>query len=207
MTKCLRPFEANTAYNTQSKQLFSLRPTTPVRGQCSSGGIKVDKVEKAGNMSARCRSACRRVLARSCAPRANHRGSLPRPSRPSDHPRPPALATLDMFDPLSSTFGEEPQPPWPTTPHMPNTPIPNLPRPSSRPSSRPQTPDKGGIYGRQPQIYGQPEPGLISPTANAASNGTKYERAEPYLKVRITGLDRNRRDILVKFDAQVRISM
>ncbi|KIP12746.1 hypothetical protein PHLGIDRAFT_61068, partial [Phlebiopsis gigantea 11061_1 CR5-6] len=111
-----------------------------------------------------------------------------------------------MFDPLSATFGEEPQPPWPTTPHTPNTPIPNLPRPSSRPSSRPQTPDKGGIYGRQPQIYGQPEPGLISPTANAASNGVKYERAEPYLKVRITGLDRNRRDILVKFDAQTNLS-
>lgn len=125
----------------------------------------------------------------------------------SDHPRSLALATLDMFDPLSATFGEEPQPPWPTTPHTPNTPIPNLPRPSSRPSSRPQTPDKGGIYGRQPQIYGQPEPGLLSPTANAASNGAKYERAEPYLKVRITGLDRNRRDILVKFDAQVRVPM
>lgn len=109
-----------------------------------------------------------------------------------------------MFDPLSSTFGEEPQPPWPTTPRTPNTPIPNLPRPSSRPSSRPQTPDRrNGLYGRQPQIYGQPEPGLISPTVTTGSNGTKYEKVEPYLKVRITGLDRNRRDILVKFDAQV----
>lgn len=118
-------------------------------------------------------------------------------------PQQSILATIDMFDPLSATFGEEPQPPWPTTPRTPNTPIPNLPRPSSRPSSRPQTPDKGGLYGRQPQIYGQPDPGLISPTATTGSNGTKYETAEPYLKVRIAGLDRNRRDILVKFDAQV----
>lgn len=95
-----------------------------------------------------------------------------------------------MFDPLSSTFGEEPQPPWPTTPRTPNTPIPNLPRPSSRPSSRPQTPD-----GRN-----------TGWNATTGANGVKYEKAEPYLKVRITGLDRNRRDILVKFDAQTNLS-
>ena len=113
-----------------------------------------------------------------------------------------------MFDPLSNTFGEDPAPPWPTTPRTPNTIIPNLPRPSPSPS-RPHTPDKlgaGGIYGKQPQIYGQPEPGLISPNVTTGSNGAKFERAEPYLRVRITGLDRNRRDILVKFDAQVRFS-
>lgn len=60
-----------------------------------------------------------------------------------------------------------------------------------------------GPFGREPQIYGQPEPGLISPAANKASNGQSFERSEPYLRVRITGLDRNRRDILIKFDAQV----
>lgn len=118
------------------------------------------------------------------------------------------LLTQAMFDPLSSTFGEEPAPPWPTTPRTPNTPIPNMPRPSTpRMSSRPQTPEKlgaGGVYGKQPQIYGQPEPGLISPNVTTGSNGTKYEKNEPYLRVRITGMDRNRRDILVKFDAQVR---
>ncbi|EKM59310.1 uncharacterized protein PHACADRAFT_249717 [Phanerochaete carnosa HHB-10118-sp] len=95
-----------------------------------------------------------------------------------------------MFDPLSSTFGEEAQPPWPTTPRTPNTPIPNLPRPSSRPSSRPQTPDERNAGWN----------------ATTGSNGVKYEKAEPYLKVRITGLDRNRRDILVKFDAQTNLS-
>ncbi|KAI0092205.1 Vps5 C terminal like-domain-containing protein [Irpex rosettiformis] len=119
-----------------------------------------------------------------------------------------------MLDPLSSTFGEEPPPPWPTTPRTPNTPIPNMPRPSTpRTTSRPQTPDKGnsnpnlgGLYGRQPQIYGQPEPGLVSPSMTTGSNGHKFEKGEPYLRVRITGLDRNRRDVLVKFDAQTNLS-
>lgn len=60
-----------------------------------------------------------------------------------------------------------------------------------------------GPFGREPQIYGQPEPGLISPATNRASNGQSFEKSEPYLRVRITSLDRNRRDILIKFDAQV----
>ncbi|KAI0796965.1 Vps5 C terminal like-domain-containing protein [Abortiporus biennis] len=110
-----------------------------------------------------------------------------------------------MFDPLSTTFGEEPAPPWPTTPHSPHEPIPNLPRPSSRPET-PERPLGANPFGKEPQIYGQPEPGLISPRITTGSNGTSYERLEPYLRVRITGLDRNRRDILVKFDAQTNLS-
>ena len=116
-----------------------------------------------------------------------------------------------MFDPLSSTTsifaGSEDTPPWPTTPHLPNSPIPNLRR---VPTPVPPTPDKGpapGLYGKEPQIYGQPEAGLISPRDTVGSNGKKFEKPEPYLRVRITGLDRNRRDILVKFDAQVHSSV
>lgn len=114
-----------------------------------------------------------------------------------------------MFDPLSSTssiFGggdSDEAPPWPTTPHQPNSPIPNLRRAST---PVPPTPEKGptpGLYGKEPQIYGQPEAGLISPRDTVGLNGTKYEKPEPYLRVKITGLDRNRRDILVKLDAQV----
>ncbi|KAF8897839.1 Vps5 C terminal like-domain-containing protein [Infundibulicybe gibba] len=117
-----------------------------------------------------------------------------------------------MFDPLNSTasiFGgatEEEQPPWPTTPHPPHSPIPNLRRASP---PNPPIPDKGpapGLYGKEPQIYGQPEAGLISPRVTVGSNGTQYEKPEPYLRVRITGLDRNRRDILVKLDAQTNLS-
>ena len=114
-----------------------------------------------------------------------------------------------MFDPLSSStaasWGDESQepPPWPTTPHSPGSSIPNLRRAVS---PVPPTPDKGpspGLYGKEPQIYGQPEAGLISPRETVGANGVKYEKTEPYLRVRINGLDRNRRDILVKLDAQV----
>jgi hypothetical protein len=114
-----------------------------------------------------------------------------------------------MFDPLSSTssvFGDTDSPvtpPWPTTPHPPGSPVPNLRRALT---PVPPTPDKGpspGLYGKEPQIYGQPDAGLISPRGTVGPNGIKYEKAEPYLRVRINGLDRNRRDILVKLDAQV----
>ncbi|KAJ7498671.1 Vps5 C terminal like-domain-containing protein [Mycena latifolia] len=115
-----------------------------------------------------------------------------------------------MFDPLSSGgFGDDVlNPPWPTTPHTPNSPIPNSPlRRGSTPV--PPTPDKGpapGPFGKEPQIYGQPDSGLISPRDAVGSNGSNYEKPEPYLRVRITGLDRNRRDILVKLDAQTNLS-
>ena len=107
-----------------------------------------------------------------------------------------------MFDPLSPTssvFGgtDSQDPPWPTTPHPTGSPIPNLRRALT---PVPPTPDKGpspGLYGKEPQIYGQPEAGLIAPPVTVGS------KAEPYLRVRINGLDRNRRDILVKLDAQV----
>ena len=61
------------------------------------------------------------------------------------------------------------------------------------------------LYGKEPQIYGAVEPGLVSPTVTTASNGARMDRAEPYLRVRITALDRNRRDILVRFDAQTNL--
>lgn len=107
-----------------------------------------------------------------------------------------------MFDPLATPFGsDDHSSPWPSTTHPPVSPEPDMP---SLSSAVPVTPEKGpsaGLYGKEPQIYGQPEPGLISPTVG--SNGRKYEKPGQYLRVRITGLDRNRRDILVKLDAQV----
>ncbi|KAI0254851.1 Vps5 C terminal like-domain-containing protein [Lactifluus subvellereus] len=120
-----------------------------------------------------------------------------------------------MYDPLGSAPGfgsssgsgsggfDSPDniPPWPTTPHTPNSPIPNL-RPAPIPD---RTPD-GNPFEKQAQIYGQPEPGLISPATNPTSNGEHFEKPDPYLKVRLTALDRNRRDILVRFDAQTNLS-
>lgn len=106
-----------------------------------------------------------------------------------------------MDDPLgTSPFASTPAlPAWPSTPHTPNSPQPTLPRPAS-----PLPPSQiVGPYGKEPQIYGQPTPGLISPQVNTATNGSKFERDGQYLRVRITGLDRNRRDIIVRIDAQV----
>ncbi|KAF8663374.1 hypothetical protein AX16_000949 [Volvariella volvacea WC 439] len=113
-----------------------------------------------------------------------------------------------MFDPLNSSAsvfgGPEDPPPWPTTPHTPGSPVPNLRRAVT---PTPPAPDNGptpGLYGREPQIYGQPEAGLVSP--NADPGAKKYEKQDPYLKVRVTGLDRNRRDVLLKLDAQTNLS-
>ncbi|KAG9104204.1 Vacuolar protein sorting-associated protein 17 [Ceratobasidium sp. 370] len=112
-----------------------------------------------------------------------------------------------MDDPLgTSPFASSPSlPAWPSTPHTPNSPgpQPTLPRPAS-----PLPPSQivgAGPYGREPQIYGQPTPGLISPQATTAANGSKFERDGQYLRVRITGLDRNRRDIIIRIDAQTNL--
>ena len=117
-------------------------------------------------------------------------------------------------------------PPWPTTPRPPNSPIPNLrrsltPRPvtptagHTSPSQSNYTAgfnasdlgfggqDNANVLGKEPRIYGQPEAGLINPDTSVGSDGTKYELGQPYLRVRITALDRNRRDVLIRFDAQV----
>lgn len=121
-----------------------------------------------------------------------------------------------MYDPLNSGFAD-PNPGWTTDPALPS-PRPAESSPWQEPEVGPQSPQNAasssssvsspvvgpslGPFGREPQVYGQPEPGLISPVTNKMSNGSTLEKPEPYLKVRITGIDRNRRDILVRFDAQ-----
>jgi hypothetical protein len=126
-----------------------------------------------------------------------------------------------MYDPLnqngfsSSTStgfnsngfgGEDLAPGWPTTPHPVGEPIPGMPRPATpRVPSATASDLKGPTTpGREPQVYGAPDPGLVSPRTTTASDGASFERSGEYLRVRITGLDRNRRDVLVRFDAQVR---
>ncbi|CAE7233439.1 unnamed protein product [Rhizoctonia solani] len=106
-----------------------------------------------------------------------------------------------MDDPL----GTPSLPAWPTTPHTPNSPGPQPTLPLPRPTS-PLPPSQiiGGPP-KEPQIYGQPTPGLLSPLINTAANGSKFERDDQYLRVRITGLDRNRRDIIVRIDAQTNL--
>jgi hypothetical protein len=119
---------------------------------------------------------------------------------------------------------------WPTTPHSPTNPHPTLVKPTDISNSalpptsavetdtvdefvgaNPRNAQNGSIgdggpstgpWGREPQIYGQPDTGLISPREAKSANGDHFEKPEPYLRVRITALDRNRRDILIRFDAQ-----
>ncbi|KAF8338828.1 Vps5 C terminal like-domain-containing protein [Cantharellus anzutake] len=103
--------------------------------------------------------------------------------------------------PFASSSSLEP-PPWPTTPHFHQRDSPTFPRPAT-PS--PPSHNDSDANTKEPQIYGQPERGLISPKANKLSNGGTLEKTDPYLRIRITGLDRNRRDILIRFDAQTNL--
>ncbi|KAG9045479.1 Vacuolar protein sorting-associated protein 17 [Tulasnella sp. UAMH 9824] len=124
-----------------------------------------------------------------------------------------------MYDPLANAFANSssssssqtaPAPAWPATSHNPFAdgvilPKPSSPKPPGTPEKPPHTGLQGGPanpYGKEPQVYGQPPSGMVSPQNNG--NG-KFERGEPYLRVRITGLDRNRRDILVRLDAQTNL--
>ena len=69
---------------------------------------------------------------------------------------------------------------------------------------------------RDPKIYGMPGLGLVSPPAESSSqatditmniggDGTPTKREKPvsFLRVRIGGLERNRKDLLIRFDASV----
>lgn len=118
-----------------------------------------------------------------------------------------ALAHRNMYDPLASTpaspfasSSSAQTPPWPTTPHSPEL-EPTFGRRPNPPDTLTRAPYDPNP--REPRIYGQQEPGLISPSSNTLSNGSNLERLEPYVRIRLTALDRNRRDILIRFDAQV----
>ena len=110
--------------------------------------------------------------------------------------------------PVPSPAGDGGLPPWPTTPHDPDAPLPHLGHGQSR-FGVGEGPSSGqGPYGREPKIYGLPEPGLIEPPSAgtaAGSNGVGMTVPEPFIRIRLTTLDRNRRDILIKFDAQTNL--
>ena len=68
---------------------------------------------------------------------------------------------------------------------------------------------------RDPRVYGAPGTGLVNPPTDRArdvaqsptkAQGKGDDRA-PYLRVRIGGLERNRKDLLIRFDASVRVSL
>jgi hypothetical protein len=118
-----------------------------------------------------------------------------------------SFADNDPLSPFHDPHRQDDAPVWPTKPHSPTDPHPTLVKPAAASSGiASEVPGGGpstGPWGKEPQIYGQPEPGLISPRESTTSNGQNFEKPEPYLRVRITALDRNRRDILIRFDGQV----
>lgn len=53
------------------------------------------------------------------------------------------------------------------------------------------------------QVYGAPSPPLMSPTSLASPGQAQSTRLEPFLRVKITNMERNRKDLLIRFDATV----
>jgi len=114
-----------------------------------------------------------------------------------------------MYDPLGSSsaaFGgieDHDAPAWPTTPAHTWLTDPKFAHARLLHLRRRRRAQFLGYMGRTHKYMDNKEPGLVSPRETLGSNGATYEKPEPYLRVRINGLDRNRRDILVKLDAQV----
>ncbi|CDZ98475.1 Membrane coat complex Retromer, subunit VPS5/SNX1, Sorting nexins, and related PX domain-containing proteins [Phaffia rhodozyma] len=141
-----------------------------------------------------------------------------------------------MSDPLSPTvtFGRMVNPiqppPWPSSPHQPAD-LPAHLSPSSstsrsfsqQQSYRPQQenahqppslqrnrPSSNSIsnhssgFEKERQVYGQPSQSLMSP--DALMDGKRADRLSPFLRVKITGMERNRKDLLIRFDASTNLS-
>lgn len=64
---------------------------------------------------------------------------------------------------------------------------------------------------RPPKVYGSPAMAMFDPTSfdaegstgDVKGKGKGREKERGYLRVRITGLERNRKDLLIRFDASV----
>ncbi|WVQ72254.1 hypothetical protein IAR50_001803 [Cryptococcus sp. DSM 104548] len=90
------------------------------------------------------------------------------------------------------------------------SPLPPSPAPPTTASSSgfsPAAPSSAAGL-REPKVFGAPGMGLVSPPPDASfdqkSNGAK-EQPRPYLRVRIGTLERNRKDLLVRFDASTNL--
>ncbi|EIW72997.1 hypothetical protein TREMEDRAFT_12690, partial [Tremella mesenterica DSM 1558] len=55
---------------------------------------------------------------------------------------------------------------------------------------------------REPKVFGAPGMGLVSPPGATEEQGGKVK---PFLRVRIGGLERNRKDLLIRFDASTNL--
>ncbi|RXK38440.1 hypothetical protein M231_04349 [Tremella mesenterica] len=102
---------------------------------------------------------------------------------------------MDPLSPANINAG------WASSPTSPVRPLdagPSLMTPTSQGySSSTQSP------AREPKVFGAPGMGLVSPPGATEEQGGKVK---PFLRVRIGGLERNRKDLLIRFDASVGIS-
>ncbi|WVW81253.1 hypothetical protein I302_103244 [Kwoniella bestiolae CBS 10118] len=115
----------------------------------------------------------------------------------------------------------------PLSPHNINPSWSDTPTPTSSnysnqilsPSHESSSTSASGDYSREPKVFGAPGLGLVSPPPSSTSTDgpsstmpsgeTKRERErEPpglFLRVRIGGLERNRKDLLIRFDASTNL--
>lgn len=118
------------------------------------------------------------------------------------------------MDPLSP---HDINPSWSiSNPNSPETPF-QAPSVLSPPPPLPPPSASSSIFAREPKVFGAPVPGLVGPplgvaneysaiaSANGNAGGPSRASAQqgPYLRVRIGGLERNRKDLLIRFDASV----
>jgi hypothetical protein len=100
-------------------------------------------------------------------------------------------------------------PSWSTSP-------PRTPRTTSylsharnKSAARPQSPTPSipaSSPFREPKVFGAPGMGLANPDASGSMSPRKEKGKEgPFLRVRIGVLERNRKDLLIRFDANVSI--
>ncbi|WWC57566.1 uncharacterized protein I303_100098 [Kwoniella dejecticola CBS 10117] len=110
-----------------------------------------------------------------------------------------------------------------STPHLTSDTLDPLPTStsgftSSVPSSTSTFSPSQSEFDREPKVFGAPVPSLFSPTStpsNGNGNGESVSSAgaarggsrdnAPYLRVRISGLERNRKDLLIRFDASTNL--
>ncbi|ORY23260.1 hypothetical protein BCR39DRAFT_549535 [Naematelia encephala] len=90
---------------------------------------------------------------------------------------------------------------------------------TTRPLDSSQLPNSASSSSfREPKVFGAPGLGLVSPpppshegieaqkaNTNGAAGQVQREKNVPYLRVRIGGLERNRKDLLIRFDASTNL--
>ncbi|KAK8844778.1 hypothetical protein IAR55_006628 [Kwoniella newhampshirensis] len=107
------------------------------------------------------------------------------------------------MDPLASS---NINPSWSNSPETPTNPLPPPSIQQQPPSPPSSSSTLTSTFAREPKVFGAPGLGLVQPPENGAS-GSGNGRAGPalFLRVRIGALERNRKDLLIRFDASTNL--